>query len=131
MGTVRGRRWLGLLVGCAVLTGGCTRQDTERLARIGRKAVEHTEALTGDLRERLGSGWQAADAGVAGRVAARLHWDRSLADANITVQLKEDAIELRGNVADLPQRRRAVDLAETTVGVRKVIDLLEMPGARP
>jgi osmotically-inducible protein OsmY len=38
-------------------------------------------------------------------------------------------VTLTGNVATLDQRRRAVALAEATLGVEKVVDLIEMPKA--
>ena len=48
-----------LLFGLLLLGAGCNRQDTERLARVGRRLVAKTEALAGDLRENLNGGcWQ-------------------------------------------------------------------------
>jgi osmotically-inducible protein OsmY len=130
MGALRTGRGLWLLVGLALIAMGCNRQDTERLARIGRKTMERTEGLTGNVRDSLTTGWQGArttaeEGGVEARVAARLRWDKTLADTPIEVQLKEGAVELRGTVPDLTARRRAVSLAETTVGVEKVVDLLQ------
>jgi osmotically-inducible protein OsmY len=34
-------------------------------------------------------------------------------------------VELRGRAESLKQRRRAVELAETTVGVARVVDMIE------
>jgi hyperosmotically inducible periplasmic protein len=136
MGTLRTGRCSWLLAGL-VLTGmGCNRQDTERLARIGRKTVERTEALTGNVRDSLTNGWQGVcstteETGLEARVATRLRWERSLADVKIDVKVKDSTIELRGNVSDLTKRRRAVALAESTIGVEKVVDLLQMPPTEP
>jgi len=136
MGTLRAGRWPWVLVGLAAVGTGCNRQDTECLARIGQKTVARTGALTGDVRESLTNGLQGVcatveETGLEARVATRLRWDRSLADTKIDVKLKDGAIELSGTVPDLPKRRRAVALAETTVGVDKVVDLLQIPEQGP
>src|SRR5262245_36496467 len=99
MGKTRIGRWL--LLGLAVLGTGCNRQDTERLARVGRRLVAKTEALVGDLRENLSGGcwhglcatWE--QAGLDARVAARLRWDKQLAGASVSVQASGAAVELK------------------------------------
>jgi osmotically-inducible protein OsmY len=123
----RGGPWL--LAGLVAL-GGCSRQDADRLARVGRKGMNKAEAAVGSLNNNLTHGWPGgvdgfADAGLDQRVAARLRWDRTLAALTIDVQARGKEIELKGKVQDLTQRRRAVELAETTAGVEKVTDLLQ------
>ena len=65
------------------------------------------------------------------RVSARLRWDKALAGSKIQVQAKDGVVELKGPVIDLAQRRRAVELAESTAGADKVTDLLEVPSREP
>jgi hyperosmotically inducible periplasmic protein len=130
------KRRLCFVAALLTLASACNRQDADRLGRISRKAVERTEALTGNVRDSLSNGWQGLcftleETAPAARVLARLRWDKSLTDTKIEVQFKEGAIELRGTVADLPKRRRAVELAESTVGVQKVIDQLQLPQSGP
>ena len=48
-----------------------------------------------------------------------------LPDGSWTYEVGGKEIELKGKVQDLTQRRRAVELAETTAGVEKVTDLLQ------
>jgi hypothetical protein len=117
------KRWL--LLGL-VLAAGCSRQDTERLARVGRRMAGHAEALTGELREGLGSGWQGLGGPLEARVAARLRWDRGLTDTAILVEVSGNTVELKGKVRDLTQRRRAVELAQSTDGVEQVNDQLQI-----
>jgi hypothetical protein len=108
-----------------VVLAGCNRQDTEALTRIGKNVVARTEALTGDLKTCAATSWLVAnDSGLDSRVAARLHWDKQLADAPLEAQATGSIVELRGTVRDLEQRRRAVMLAESTVGVEAVKDSL-------
>jgi len=136
MGALRTGRWHWLLVSLAAALAGCNRQDTECLARIGHKTMSRTAGLGGDFRTSLTNGWQgvcasAEETGLETRVASRLRWEQSLADTRIDVKLKDGTIELSGTVADLPKRRRAVALAESTVGVDKVADLLQIPEQAP
>jgi osmotically-inducible protein OsmY len=118
--------WLGLVGGAL----GCSGQDADRLARVGRTAAAKAEDLTGGARNRLTGGWQAlrgswAEATPDSRVAARLHWDKSLAGAAIQVSSPGNGqVRLQGTVADLSQRRRAVELAQATLGVEEVLDEL-------
>jgi hypothetical protein len=126
------RRWLLLLAGLVAFAAGCNRQDTECLARIGRKTIGRSAGMTGDFRNCLTSGWQGVcstldESSVETRVSARLRWEQSLAESRLEVRLKDGAIELSGTVADLTSRRRAVALAESTAGVSKVVDLLQLP----
>jgi osmotically-inducible protein OsmY len=122
--------WGPLLV-FAALAGGCNQEDAERLARVGRKLTTRAEALTTNQDGGLKKGWQAVRSGweettLAGRVAARLRWDKKLADSQIQASATGNIVELKGAVRDLDQRRRAIDLAESTSGVEKVTDALEL-----
>jgi osmotically-inducible protein OsmY len=122
MNSTRHCRWLLLTLALSV---GCNRQDTEALTRIGKKLVARSEAVTCDLKHSAATSWQITqDSAVDSRVAARLRWDKQLADTPLEVQATGNTIELRGTVRDLEQHRRAVMLAESTVGVEGVKDSL-------
>jgi hypothetical protein len=104
---------------------GCNDNDRDHLARAAGKARDRMKGLTGETGQSLTTGWQsmALDA----RVSARIHWDKTLSAEQIRVQANGGMIELHGKVGDLTQHRRAVELAESTVGADQVIDLLEVP----
>jgi osmotically-inducible protein OsmY len=92
--------------------------------------------MPGNLLDTLANGWHGVhavgeDAGLEGRVAARLRWEQSLADVKISIRSKDGAIELSGTVPDLDKRRRAIAVAETTAGVNKVVDSLQLPEQKP
>ena len=115
----------------AVLAGGCKQDDTERMVRLGRKLTAHAEAWTSDPDGGVHKGWETVRNGwqetaLAGRVTARLRWDKKLADAQIQASATAGRVELKGKVRDPEQRRRAVELAESTTGVDKVTDALEV-----
>jgi osmotically-inducible protein OsmY len=101
------------------------------MARVGRKLTARAEAWTADQDGGLKKGWQAVcngwqETGLAGRVAARLRWDKKLADAQIRTRAMGNTVELKGTVRDAEQRRHALELAESTTGVEKVTDGLEV-----
>ncbi len=125
---MRKRYWLAAL-GCLALAG-CDWQDTDRLARVGRKVDEKFHALTGGPQEKLSSGWLAMRTNwdavtLDTRVSARLRWDKALADTPIQVSATDGVVELKGKVADLSHRQRAVEIALSTAGVTEVKDSLE------
>lgn len=110
---------------------GCNSKDADHLAQIGRRTMGRAAAVTGKKSDAASSPLQALRVGweqltVDARVSARLQWDKTLADAAIQVRASSGVVELRGTVRDINQRRRAVELAETTAGVEKVVDRLEV-----
>lgn len=58
------------------------------------------------------------------KVLARLRWDKSLDGMQIEVRTTHGVVELKGGVAKEEQRKRAVEIAEATVGVENVVDSL-------
>jgi osmotically-inducible protein OsmY len=118
-----------LLLVLALVPCACEQQDTERLARVARKAGEKAQCVTGVAEGKVTSGLQAVRAGwdemaLDARVAMRLRWDKALADARIQVHVDGNAILLKGTVVQEDQKRRAVELAQATVGVDKVTDAI-------
>jgi len=66
------------------------------------------------------------------RTYYRIHWDRALNKAVLRLTVQENGtVVLRGSVADAAAKRRAVDLAQSTVGVTAVVDELVVGKARP
>lgn len=63
------------------------------------------------------------------RVQHRLRWDKRLANAILQIDVQANgAVILRGSVSDAAAKIRAVDLAESTVGVTRVVDNLAVAG---
>lgn len=120
-------RWL--LLG-ALLLSGCQAKDGEVLAKAGHRAGQKlgltrgpsVNAFSGTLRGALG------EMSLAVRVENRLRWDRFLADQPIEAVVTNSAtVTLKGGVADLSLRQRAVELAKATLGVEGVIDEMTDP----
>ncbi len=121
---------VAIILVLAPLLCGCDTQDTARLAKVGKLTLTKVQTLADD-QAKLFPGLQpwhydGNQQDLGGRVEARLHWDKGLADAKIAVTVKDGKVALSGKVADLTQRRRAVELAESTVGADLVVDLLEV-----
>jgi hypothetical protein len=135
--------------GFAVLVCGCGADDTDRLARIGRKTMARCDTMTVSLRGKVSAGLEAvrsslpqvnpaqirqdpppftppaavATTPVDARVLWRIRWDKSLAGADIQVESPSSGVvQLRGIVNDLTRQRHAVELAETTEGVDRVVN---------
>lgn len=135
-----GRRRVGraawLFMIAAGAADGCSSEDAEHLSRIGSKVAAKIQAGTASVPGPLVSGWQALSADLDRfaldvRVGARIRWDKSLASADVHVHAQGGAVELTGTARDLDQRRRAVELAESTAGVDKVTDLIEVAHREP
>jgi hypothetical protein len=112
---------------------GCSDQDTDRLSRVGRKMAEKGRTLSMQGMAPLRQGWpvlrvgsEAGAGAVEHNVRVRLDTDALLDGVNLTVSVVEERVQLSGQVVTLAQRRRAVDLAQTTVGVTApIIDKIE------
>lgn len=136
MGELRSIRWSLIGMGLAMLGAGCQRADTERLARVGRKLADKADMLSVQANNKLVASFHTLRAnldevGLDARVSARLNWDKTLAGITIQVQATDGHIQLNGKVPDLSVQRRAVELAESTVGVSEVIDALEVATPEP
>jgi hypothetical protein len=116
----------------AVIFAGCSPHDNEHLARLGRKIGGRIGSLTAGHDEELTRAWGALgtkgeDQPLEVRVLSRIRWDRDLADCKIEVLREGAMIELSGTVPNHAAHQRAIDLAQTTVGVESVADWLEEP----
>ncbi len=124
------RRWWPLLACVALFASGCDGQDADRLSRIGRKIVDRVTAQTDNSPGRIPGSLQSIRGGwyeitVDARVASRLRWDKNLQGSPIQVEsLGNSTVKLTGTVGTMEIRQRAVRLADSTVGVDKVVDEL-------
>ena len=129
-----GLRWL--LLG-AIAACGCEQRDQECLTRVARKLLEKSLDLSVATRQRLVREFPALSAAwegpsVEARVESRLRADKRLAGTAIVVKAAQAEIELTGKVSTPEQKKTAIELAESTVGVDKVTDTLaveEKPGS--
>src|SRR5262249_53761506 len=131
MGAFRTLAANSLLPGLLLLGSGCSQRDKECLVRVSRKLVERAEGAGSGVQNNLNHGIQnvrpgPSEHGLESRIRWRMRWDRNLADAAIEVHARDGVVELKGKVMDLNARRRAVELATTTVGVERVVDRLEV-----
>jgi osmotically-inducible protein OsmY len=112
---------------------GCQARDADLLAlacqraghKLGITGGPARGTLTGTLRGSLG------ETSLSARVESRLRWDKALADHPIEASVTgPGTVTLRGTIADATLRQKAVDVAQTTLGVEKVINELAAPRAR-
>src|SRR5262245_40440936 len=127
---VRGHWWVGVVV---LVLAGC-QKDADKLKRVADKAAEKVQAAAGVAHEPMANGIQVLKTGVdelspEARVSARLKWDKVMAGSAVKVKAVGGVVELKGSVATAEVKERAVHLAQTTTGVEKVNDSLEVTGA--
>jgi hypothetical protein len=128
---MRGKR--GKILTLALLGAvGCSSDDPDHVAKAARIAAGKLDGLSGGAQGKVAHSVEAFRAswneiGLDARVAARLRWDKELAGTTIQVRTVGSAVELKGNVATVGQRQRAVQIAHATVGVEDVIDALTVP----
>ena len=91
-------------------------QALDNAGRNIRRGVENGVAhgqITAQERELLA------------RVTQRIRWDKQLVSSTLQLVVQADGtVHLRGSVIDEAAEARAVDLAESTVGVTRVVDEL-------
>src|SRR5262249_25647157 len=109
---------------------GCQGKDADRLAALGAKLAHKAEGLFVSRDGTVMRGWGMkplwGEASLENRVSARLSADKELTETSTQVQAVGGVIELHGKVQNMDQRRRAFELAQTTMGVEKVLDRLEI-----
>src|SRR5438067_1635329 len=106
----RGGGKVGTLFLVLLMLGGCNRQDTERLGRIGKIAAHRVELVLGDVGDDLLARWQQGQerrhkSQLAREISKRLENDKDLANCKIEVLVEGDQVELRGVVKDRQQRQ--------------------------
>jgi osmotically-inducible protein OsmY len=109
--------------------------------RIGEKADEAIAGLreaAHNVADQVRKSFEEARATVdrlsaEGRVYARLHWDKALNGASISVEVGKDGnTTLRGMVPNEAAKMKADQLAGDTVGVQRVVNELKVqPSTAP
>jgi osmotically-inducible protein OsmY len=119
----------------ALFLASCNSDETEGLARVARLSAAKLEEMTGGAPNKVAASFESMRANwnelaLDARVSLRLRWEKDLQKAAIQVQAGDGVVELKGKVADIVQRQRAVQVAQSTVGVVEVIDSLELEERR-
>jgi hyperosmotically inducible protein len=126
-------RWAALAAAALAIAWAGPGQSQETGKKVGERLDEVGREIKGGLN-RAGSAAKDQFArartsvhamGVESRIYGRIHWDKALNDALIELAATGDGVvTLDGTVADARAKRRAVELAQETVGVTQVVDRL-------
>ncbi len=121
--------WAGMV---AAWGFGGKRSDVEVLARVGTAVARQTKAALPDASRVAGPfvAFRPGDAlPVEERVRVRIRTDKDTGGADVTVLpgAVPGEVRLRGIVPTPASRARAVELAEGTVGVDRVVDEIAVP----
>jgi osmotically-inducible protein OsmY len=112
-----------LLIGMAA---GCNQQDAECLSRIGKKMAAHAKSGAGEVGGKVDFRWAHFEPSLHDKIVDRLRYENTLTELKFEVVVKNKEVELKGAVKTPLQRQRAIELAETTAGVDKVVDSLKV-----
>jgi hypothetical protein len=110
-----------LFVPVAVAHQGPLRRAGQALENAGRNIRQTVEGEV--VRGRVVN----VERDILARVNSRLRWDKQLVGATLDLEVLADGKTiLRGIVIDESAKKRAVDLAQSTVGVTSVVDELKI-----
>jgi osmotically-inducible protein OsmY len=126
---------LGLLLGLGGWSLGAAQDEPKKATgqSVGEKVDSVVQSIkkgaretSESIREQYNRARTAVhNMGVSARVYSRLHWDKALHDAQIDLDVKDDGVAtLKGAVADVKAKAKALELAQDTIGVTRVVDLL-------
>ena len=106
--------------------------DVEAMIRIGKKAAGKIESALPEARIAAGplAAFRAGDVlPIEERVRVRIQTEKAMAGADIVAVAMPTIgeVKLKGIVRDAAQKRRAVEIANSTAGVEVVIDELAVP----
>jgi osmotically-inducible protein OsmY len=112
-----------VLVCCGTINALGQQKDSDS---IGDKVDRGVKAVESKFREKWGDVKRATHRmTIEGRVYARLYWDKSLADADLKIEGKDGGmVVLQGSVPTAEAKHRAVELAQSTLGVNETTDEL-------
>jgi osmotically-inducible protein OsmY len=110
---------------CGALNAVGQQKDSDSISDKVDRGVQRVESK---LRETWGDITRATHRmTVQGRVYARLYWDKSLSEAPFKVETKNGGVVvLKGSVPNSEAKHRAVELAQSTVGVNETLDELKI-----
>jgi len=111
-----------VLIFCGAITVGQQKESdsfTDKADRALKQAESKFRETWGDIKKATHR------MTVQGRVYARLYWDKSLTDAPFQIEARDGGIVvLKGSVPSAEAKHRAVELAQSTVGVNEAVDEL-------
>jgi osmotically-inducible protein OsmY len=99
----------------------------DAVATAGRKAGD----AAGKAGDKIGAAASdtaeaTADAAITAKVKTKFLADSSIAGLKIDVDTKDNVVTLSGTVASAAEKKRAVEVARATDGVKRVVDRLKL-----
>lgn len=121
------KRYLLPALYCALICGvsSCFTVRPAKAQGIGERIGARLDQGIDRLGEELQEGWESLKQtvdrmGVQGRVYSRLRWDKNFADTKFDIDVKNDIVTLRGVVSSIEAQKKALQIANDTIGVARV-----------
>jgi osmotically-inducible protein OsmY len=104
----------------------------ERVDKTINELGQTAHDVAGQIRETFEKARAAVERmGVEARVYARIHWDKALNGATVSVEVGQGGVAtLRGTVPSEAAEAKAAQLAGDTIGVERVQDYLKVVAPR-
>jgi len=129
-----------ILTGCCLVAGSLciatagwaqdslSKKIEDRVNEAVSEIQEGAHTLAGQIREEYEKARAAVDRmGIAGRVYARIRWDKALSGGSVSVRVEKGGkATLRGTVPSEDARSKASQLAADTIGVESVVNELKV-----
>lgn len=121
----------------AILTGTVPGRPAQELSEEVAKSVEGIKSVDNRLQIKPPSGAAApahsveqelADAKLEAKVKRHIHDEIGKYSKDIGVEAVEGVVSLRGTLPDENRKKLALDTAQKTKGVKKVVDLIKVKG---
>jgi hyperosmotically inducible protein len=108
-------------------TGDAVDRAGDAVATAGRKAGDAADKAGDKIGDAASKSADAtADAAVTAKVKTKFLADSSISGLKIDVDTKANVVTLTGTVATAAEKRRAVEVAKETDGVKSVVDRLKV-----
>ncbi len=108
-------------------TGEAADKAGDAVATAGKKVGDAADKAGDKIGDAASKTAEAtADAAVTAKVKTKFLADSSIAGLKIDVDTKDNVVTLSGTVASAAEKRRAVEVARETDGVKSVVDRLKV-----
>lgn len=130
-------RWSGIRAAgfAGMILLGCSDQQAAKIGDVTENSAKNAGQLLQQTARAIGAGAKKVKQGLdeaelTGKIYARLVWDKQLQQVKISIDSQPGGIvRLDGRVPSAALHQRVLEIAANTVGVREVIDAIEVEGA--
>lgn len=120
---------MAVLVGAATAGAACANQSAEETRKNVDEAADKTKVAAERVAEKtrevaVATGAVVSDGWITAKIKAKISDETVLNDSKIAVETKDHEVTLSGSVPSAPAKARALEIANGTEGVKRVVSQL-------